>query len=133
MKEVIIYEFQLESICNALRVVANAYDCRENETCLDRMVTQAEQYAINALAGEKDKRVRYPYRADAGERSPEGEVMNTDYFKGVIEERNARIEQLEKLLAESETSLSREKMQHEITAKWAAERISSSPENKIEK
>lgn len=62
MKEVVIYEFQLEAIRNALRLVANVYDCRNNETCMDRMVTQAEQYAINALNGEKDKYVKYPYR-----------------------------------------------------------------------
>lgn len=64
MKEIVIYEFQLQSIYEALRVIANAYDCRKNDTCAHRMVTQAEQYALNALKGEKDKRVRYPYRAE---------------------------------------------------------------------
>lgn len=59
MEEIIIYKFQLEVIEEALRVTANTYDCREKTTCLDRMVTQAEQYAENALKGEKDKEVRY--------------------------------------------------------------------------
>jgi hypothetical protein len=59
MKEVVIYEFQLKAISEALRVVANVYDCREKKTCLDRMVTQAEIFANNALNGEKDKRVPY--------------------------------------------------------------------------
>jgi hypothetical protein len=63
MKEVVIYEFQLKAIAEALRLTANIYDCRENKTCYDRMVTQSEQYALNALKGEKDTRVRYPYRA----------------------------------------------------------------------
>ena len=58
-KEIVIYEFQLEAIAEALRVVANTYGCRNQETCLDRMVSQAEQYAINALKGEKDIKVQY--------------------------------------------------------------------------
>lgn len=60
MEEVTIYKFQLEAIKEALRVTANAYDCRNKETCLDRMVTQAEKYAENALKGEKDTVVPYP-------------------------------------------------------------------------
>lgn len=63
MKEIIIYEFQLEAIKEALRVVANTYDCRSNDTCMDRMVTQAEKYAENALKGEKDKVVKYGQRS----------------------------------------------------------------------
>lgn len=59
MKEITIYEFQLNAIKEALRVVANTYDCRSNDTCMDRMVAQAEQYAENALKGEKDKIVKY--------------------------------------------------------------------------
>jgi len=59
MEEITIYKFQLESIKEALRVVANTYDCREQETCMDRMVTQAEKYADNALKGEKDTIVIY--------------------------------------------------------------------------
>lgn len=59
MEEITIYRFQLESIKEALRVVANAYHCRTQNTCLDRMVTQAEKYAENALSGKKDEEVRY--------------------------------------------------------------------------
>lgn len=64
MEEITIYRFQLEAIAEALRVVANSYDCREQKTCLDRMVTQAEQYAKNALNGEKDKTVLYGIRSN---------------------------------------------------------------------
>lgn len=59
MKEITIYEFQLKAIREALRVVANTYDCRSNDTCMDRMVSEAEKYAENALKGEKDKIVKY--------------------------------------------------------------------------
>ncbi len=60
MEEITIYKFQLESIKEALRVTANIHNSRKTkETCHDRMVVQAEQYAENALKGEKDKEVRY--------------------------------------------------------------------------
>lgn len=59
MEEVTIYRFQLDAILEALRVAANSYDLRKQETCLGRMVTQAERFAKNALKGEKDKYVRY--------------------------------------------------------------------------
>lgn len=59
MEEVTIYKFQLESIEEALRVVSNLYNCEKKTTCMDRMVVQAEEYAKNALNGEKDKIVRY--------------------------------------------------------------------------
>lgn len=59
MEKVEIYKFQLESIKDALRVTANTYNCRNKITCHDRMVTQAEQYAKNALSGEIDKQVNY--------------------------------------------------------------------------
>lgn len=58
-KVVSIYRFQLDDVKEALRVVANTYKCRDQVTCMDRMVSQAEQYVINALNGEKDKPVRY--------------------------------------------------------------------------
>ncbi|MFT7614310.1 MAG: hypothetical protein ACI9J3_003292, partial [Parvicellaceae bacterium] len=38
---------------------ANSYGCRKKVTCLDRMVTSAEQFAENALNGESDKRFNY--------------------------------------------------------------------------
>ena len=59
MKKIIIYEFQLKAIHDALRLTANAYDCRRKETCLDRMVTKAEKYAENALEGKIDERVNH--------------------------------------------------------------------------
>ena len=59
MEKVEIYRFQLEKIHNALRLTANAYDCREKVTSLDRIVTQSEQYAQNALDGKIDERVNY--------------------------------------------------------------------------
>lgn len=57
MEKIEIYRFQMEDIKDALRVTANAYDCRNKATCLDRMVTQAETYAVNALEGRIDERV----------------------------------------------------------------------------
>jgi len=63
MEEIIIYKFQLEAIRDALRVTANIHGSRvkdkDGRTCHDRMVTQAEMYANNALLGEKDKIVPY--------------------------------------------------------------------------
>ena len=63
MEEITIYKFQLETIKEALRITANIHDSRnkakKGRTCHDRMVTQAEQFAINALEGNKDKEVRY--------------------------------------------------------------------------
>lgn len=59
MEKIIIYKFQLETIKQALRVTANAYNCRKKESCLDRQVTQAEKYAENALKGDIDKEVGY--------------------------------------------------------------------------
>lgn len=63
MEKVEIYKFQLESIADALRVTANIHESRNKQkvgrTCHDRMVTQAEQYAKNALVGEIDKEVKY--------------------------------------------------------------------------
>lgn len=52
MEEIIIYKFQLKAITEALRVTANIRKKgKEGETCHDRMVRQAEQYAKNALTG----------------------------------------------------------------------------------
>lgn len=59
MKEITIYQFQLEAIYEALRVAANTLNSRDKKTCLDRMITQAEQFARNALDGKKDERVKY--------------------------------------------------------------------------
>jgi len=35
------------------------FNCRDKVTCTDRMVTQAEKFAENALEGNIDKRVEY--------------------------------------------------------------------------
>ena len=59
MEKIEIYRFQLENIKDALRVVANTYKCRSKVTCLDRMVTQSEKFAENALEGNIDKYVEY--------------------------------------------------------------------------
>ena len=60
MEEITIYKFQLEAIREALRVTANIHESRKKkETCHDRMVVQAEQYAENALKGEKETVVKY--------------------------------------------------------------------------
>jgi hypothetical protein len=63
-KVVPIYRFQLKAIESALFTVANQYKCREQNSCLDRMVAQAEQFATNALNGEMDKTVRYGVISD---------------------------------------------------------------------
>ena len=57
MKEVIIYEYQLKEIIDALRLSANINGCWTKETAYCRTVMQAYQFAENALNGEKDKRV----------------------------------------------------------------------------
>ncbi len=63
MEEVVIYKFQLEAIKEALRITANVYHSRDiakdGRTCHDRMLKQAEQYATNALEGNKDIEVPY--------------------------------------------------------------------------
>ncbi len=59
MKEVIIYEFQLEKIYEALRITSNIHNCNLGKTCHDRMVRQSLKYADNALKGKKDERVPY--------------------------------------------------------------------------
>lgn len=59
MEKIKIYKFQLEQIYTALRLTANAYDCRDKKTCLDRQVASAEQFALNALNKDIDKEVDY--------------------------------------------------------------------------
>ena len=63
MKEITIYKFQLESIKEAQRITANIHDSRnktkEGRTAHDRMVSQAESYANNALENKKDLEVKY--------------------------------------------------------------------------
>lgn len=57
MKEVVIYEFQLKEIIDALRLTANLNGCRTKKTAFDRTVMAAYQFAENALEGNKDKHV----------------------------------------------------------------------------
>lgn len=64
MKEITIYEFQLREIVEALRVTSNIHKCSSLTTCHDRMVTQAYQFAKNALDGNKDLIVRYGIKSD---------------------------------------------------------------------
>ncbi len=59
MKEIIIYEFQLENIIEALRITSNIHNCSKGETSHDRQVRAALQYAKNALYGDKDTEVNY--------------------------------------------------------------------------
>ena len=59
MKEIVIYEFQLKSIVEALRLTNNLHECLKGETSFDRQVRQAYEYAKNALNGEKDITVNY--------------------------------------------------------------------------
>lgn len=59
MKEITIYEFQLETIIEALRITSNIHKSSEGKTCHYRQVRQALQYAKNALKGEKDTEVIY--------------------------------------------------------------------------
>lgn len=59
MEEITIYKFQLETIIEALRITSTTLNCNKGETCLDRQVRQALQYAKNALNNEKDITVKY--------------------------------------------------------------------------
>lgn len=59
MKEIIIYEYQLKSIFEALRVISTIHKSNEGKTCHDRMVRQAYRFAENALNGEHEKEVSY--------------------------------------------------------------------------
>lgn len=60
MDEITIYKFQLDVIINALRITSNIHHSSNCTTSHDRQVTQAIEYAKNALNGEKEKRVPYP-------------------------------------------------------------------------
>lgn len=59
MEEIVIYKFQLENILEALRITSNIHNSSNGETCHDRQVRDAYQYAKNALAGKKDVQVRF--------------------------------------------------------------------------
>lgn len=59
MKEIIIYEYQLKNIIEALRMTSNIHNCYEGKTCHDRTVRQAYEQAKNAMVGDRDKEVSY--------------------------------------------------------------------------
>ena len=62
MKEIVIYEYQLKDIQNALRLTKNIYvDGKKCRSCYDRMVIQAKKFAENALEGKKDEQVLREY------------------------------------------------------------------------
>lgn len=59
MEKITIYKFQLEAIAEALRITSNIHDSSKRETSHDKQVTQALQYAKNALKGKIDVRIKY--------------------------------------------------------------------------
>lgn len=59
MKEIIIYEYQLKTILEALRITSNIHNCTKGVTCHDRQVRQAYKFAENALQGEYKTEVPY--------------------------------------------------------------------------
>lgn len=58
MKKLLIYEFQLAEIIDALRLASRALNSQSKETAMDRTIIVAKQYAENALAENIDKEVR---------------------------------------------------------------------------
>ena len=60
MKEIIIYEFQLKEIIEALRITKRiTKEKKLPETAYDRIVNNAFQYAQNALENKKDVLVSF--------------------------------------------------------------------------
>lgn len=62
MKEIIIYEFQLKEIYEALRLtkkISNEMKPESVETAYDRVVNNAYMYAKNAMKDERDNIVRF--------------------------------------------------------------------------
>ena len=59
MEERTIYKYQLQVIIDALRLTNNIHHCHTKETCYDRQVMQAYQFAKNAMEGKKDEQVKY--------------------------------------------------------------------------
>jgi meiotically up-regulated gene 157 (Mug157) protein len=49
MEEITIYKYQLDTICDALRLTQNIHDSIKGETSFDRQIRQATQFAENAL------------------------------------------------------------------------------------
>lgn len=59
MKEIIIYEFQLKKIIEALRITSLIHNSNSGITCHDRLVRQGLQFAQNALEDKRDEEVKY--------------------------------------------------------------------------
>ena len=55
MKELMIYEFQVNKIEDTLRKVNNLLDCDKKETCLDRDVMETIQILKNILSELPDE------------------------------------------------------------------------------
>lgn len=52
MKEIVIYEYQLDAIITALSSASRIMDCSKLKTCHDRDVQSALRYAEDAKKGE---------------------------------------------------------------------------------
>ena len=59
MKEITIYQFQLENIIEALRLASNIHGSQKGETCFDRQVRDAYLYGKNEKKKKKDAKVRF--------------------------------------------------------------------------
>jgi hypothetical protein len=59
MKEIVIYEYQLKAILEALRTTSNIHHSTKGVTCHDRMVRQAYKFTENALNGDYKTEVSY--------------------------------------------------------------------------
>ncbi len=57
MNKLIIYEYQLKEIADALRLAARTLNSQSKETAIDRTIMVAKQYAENALVQNIDKEV----------------------------------------------------------------------------
>lgn len=89
MEKIEIYKFQLESIQEALRMTSNIHDSRLGETCFDRTVRKAYQYANNALEGKIDERVNYmrtPNEKEYSDKINFDLITDIDHRLSVIED-----------------------------------------------
>ena len=59
MKKIEIYEFQLKTIQEALRLTIRINECSDKKTCFDRQVMQAKGFTDNALDNKIDNEVKY--------------------------------------------------------------------------
>lgn len=57
MNKLIIYEYQLKEIADALRLAARTLNSQSKETAMDRTIMVAKQYVENALVQNIDKEV----------------------------------------------------------------------------